>query len=1039
MFRKLAIVLMLLMVPTIAMAQLTEVGKTPKTVTNADVVGLTYWCNDTIWTLEGFVYVEDGEKLVIEAGTIIKALPGAAGAASALIVSRGGQIYAQGTQCNPIIMTSVEDDLDDPNDIPLPPGGAGRALWGGLLLLGRATINDPLGVNSIEGLPAGDPRNEYGGTNDDDNSGVLKYVSVRHGGSKFGDANEINGISLGAVGRGTIIDYVEVYANLDDGIEFFGGVPQVKHAVIGFVGDDDFDYDEGFRGCAQFVMAIKDSLDSDQCGEHDGGGQRSGVDDCVEPYATPLFSNFTYIGAGANEAGGNEDGGFNIRDNAGGGYFNSIVTEMNGPAFTGIEWTPPGEKLCEGSRERLSVGDLYFENNLFWATDGLYDAGEPWVEDSVFGHLTADPNTPDRDNDEANPDIASIDWDAFDHGLDPRPDPLGEAMRGWLDPVANFNPPANPGLTWSGFFEVVDYMGAFDPNGQLWVNNWTALAHYGYLVEEQVDCLACQTDDNKPTVTVTSASIDGFTVWDRNNVYEMDGFVYVDDTDTLLIEPGTIIKSPPGQAGAATAMIVQRDGLLYALGSENCPIIMTSIDDDIDDLNDIVLPPGGAGRALWGGLVMLGNATINDPLGENSIEGLPVEPRNEYGGSDDNDNSGVLKYVSVRHGGSKFGDANEINGITLGGIGRGTIIDHIEVFANLDDGIEFFGGVPQVKHAVIGYVGDDDFDYDEGFRGCAQFVLAIKDSVDSDQCGEHDGGGQRSGVDDCVAPYATPCFSNFTYIGAGSNEAGGNEDGGFNIRDNAGGGYFNSVVTEMNGPAFTGVEWTAPGEKLCEGSRERLSVQDLYFRNNLFWATDGLYDPAETWVEDSIFNDPGCDCGDQTGQYPNMVGDVNCDGGTNPTDVAFLVQFAYKQQDARCDKPLCPYETGDVNCDGGVNPTDVAFLVQFAYKQQDALCDPCRQNLELDPGLGCMAWYPLLPGETLDPVPDVGGNADGFWIHPYGIYDPPANPTLDDDSDWQRFFQTVTYIGAFEPGVAVEDSWIANWSFLYRSTMGTCR
>jgi hypothetical protein len=859
MHRKLVILLVLALLPSIALAQLTESGKVVDTVTSTDIVGLTYWTSDTIRVLDGFVYVENGEKLIIDAGTIIKALPGQAGEASALIVARGGQLFAEGTQCHPIIFTSVDDNLDDPYDIPLPPDPAGRALWGGVLLLGRAQINDPSGENSIEGLPETDDRNKYGGTNDDDCSGILKYVSIRHGGSKFGDANEINGLTLGAVGRGTIIDYVEIFANLDDGIEFFGGAPEVKHIVVGFVGDDDFDYDEGFRGAAQFVFAIKDTSDSDQSGEHDGGGQGEGVPEDVTPYATPCLSNVTYIGAAANGNSANADGGFDIRDNAGGAYFNSIIANQNGPAFKGVEDLPPASGA--DSRERLSVGDLYFQNNLFWAVTQLHNPAHTWVADSIFGDGSA--GKPDRDNDLDDPELAGLNWGAFTNLLDPVPSTTGPAAtRIWVEPTSVYQPVSNwPGFVdWTGFFEPVDYLGAFAPGEELWVNNWTALSHYGFLPEpvaqtgeEWTCCVACQSDNNKLEITENEFTIDGFTVWNRENVHVMNGFVYVEDGDTLLIEPGTIIKSPPGQAGEATALIVARGGLIYALGSPTCPVVFTSSSDDTDDRFDIPLPPDPAGRALWGGVVILGRATINDPSGVNWIEGLPqTDSRNQYGGTDDADNSGALKYISIRHGGSKFGDANEINGLTLGAVGYNTIIDGVEIFANLDDGIEFFGGMPMVKHVVIAFVGDDDFDYDEGFRGRAQFVFGIKDTVDSDQSGEHDGGGQGEGVPDDVEPYALPLISNVTYFGAAPNGNSANANGTFNIRDNAGGGYFNSIFAEQNGAGIKNIEDLASGHD----SRERLSVGDLHFENNIFWNLQGpLHTAAQTWVADSIFGD----------------------------------------------------------------------------------------------------------------------------------------------------------------------------------------
>lgn len=467
MYRWLLLIIALTLVPLTITAQVSDDGKPVKVVTDVDIDGLTYWSSDTVWNLSGFCYVEDGEVLIIDPGTIIKSNPGQKEDATALIVARGGRIYAEGTKENPIIFTSISDDVDDPYDIPLPPSSLGRALWGGLVMLGQATIADPAGENDIEGLPVGDSRNLYGGTDDDDNSGVLKYVSIRHGGSKFSDANEINGLTLGGVGRGTTIDYVEVFANLDDGVELFGGTVNVKHMVLAFGGDDQLDYDEGWRGGAQFVFTIADTLDSDCYGEHDGADSPEDQ----TPYATPLLSNVTAIGVGNASASINSKC-FNIRDNAGGAYFNSLFAHHKG---TGIRV----EDLASGhdSRERLSVGDLKFENNFFWDIQGgLYSTSEPWVDDSIFSGVPALANT------ETDPQFDGIDWGP-NTLLDPVPNGTSPAAGTWVDPVANFNPPANPSLTWTGFFETVDYMGAFEPGINIeesWVANWSFLHCAGY-------------------------------------------------------------------------------------------------------------------------------------------------------------------------------------------------------------------------------------------------------------------------------------------------------------------------------------------------------------------------------------------------------------------------------------------------------------------------------------------------------------------------------------------------------------------------------
>ena len=164
------------------------------------------------------------------------------------------------------------------------------------------------------------------------------------------------------------------------------------------------------------------------------------------------------------------------------------------------------------------------------------------------------------------------------------------------------------------------------------------------------------------------------------NIYVLKGFVFVNDGQTLTIEPGTVIKGQSGQAENSSALIVARGGKIMANGTAEEPIIFTALADDLAKTNDI---PTDA-RGLWGGVILLGNAPINHANGETNIEEFlaDIDPRSLYGGDDASDNSGQMSYVSIRHGGTNIGAGNEINGLTLGGVGSGTKLSHIEVFGN---------------------------------------------------------------------------------------------------------------------------------------------------------------------------------------------------------------------------------------------------------------------------------------------------------------------------------------------------------------------
>ncbi len=231
-----------------------------------EIAGEVTWSPENVYVLKTRVTVLDGAVLTIEPGTVIKGEPGQGAAATSLLIARGGQIQAVGTATAPIIFTSADDDLS-PDDIAAGNFGspnldpAETGLWGGLLILGRAPISaqnendEDVTEVQIEGIPSSDTNGLYGGTNEADNSGTLKYVSIRHGGSEIGAGNEINGLTLGAVGTGTTIDHLEIVGNQDDGIEWFGGDVDVSEVLIWNSNDDGLDTDQDWQGtCSNFII-----------------------------------------------------------------------------------------------------------------------------------------------------------------------------------------------------------------------------------------------------------------------------------------------------------------------------------------------------------------------------------------------------------------------------------------------------------------------------------------------------------------------------------------------------------------------------------------------------------------------------------------------------------------------------------------------------------------------------------------------------------------------------------------------------------------
>jgi hypothetical protein len=230
----------------------------PQSITGEITVNTT-WTNDRIWVLNQKVVVKSGVTLTIEAGTIIKGSEGQGSLASALVIARGGKIMAEGTATQPIIFTSINDNIAVGQTAGTNLTAADNGLWGGLLIMGNAkgSFTGDVSEFNIEGIPASDSFGLYGGTNDADNSGSLKYVSIRHGGAEIGEGNEINGLTLGCVGSGTVIQNIEVVANYDDGIEFFGGSVNVTNALVWSVGDDGLDIDQAYSGTITNAMVIQ--------------------------------------------------------------------------------------------------------------------------------------------------------------------------------------------------------------------------------------------------------------------------------------------------------------------------------------------------------------------------------------------------------------------------------------------------------------------------------------------------------------------------------------------------------------------------------------------------------------------------------------------------------------------------------------------------------------------------------------------------------------------------------------------------------------
>ncbi len=259
--------------------------------------------SDKMWTLQGRVSVINGATLTIEAGTIVKALAGTGSNASCIIISRGSMINAQGTAEQPIVFTSVADDIEIGQLFGTSLNENVNGLWGGLIVLGNAPISASGNMLSvqIEGIPASDPSGLYGGDNPNDNSGVLSYISIRHGGANIGEGNEINGLTLGGVGSSTVINNIEIVANQDDGIEWFGGNVNCSNLLVWGTGDDCIDIDQAYGGNIDMVLIIP-TTNTDHVLEIDGGeGQLNTpfvIENCEVLYNNTSEAHFRADAAG---------------------------------------------------------------------------------------------------------------------------------------------------------------------------------------------------------------------------------------------------------------------------------------------------------------------------------------------------------------------------------------------------------------------------------------------------------------------------------------------------------------------------------------------------------------------------------------------------------------------------------------------------------------------------------------------------------------------------------------------------------------------
>lgn len=560
-------------------------GASAQTIVSADVTTDTTWSGEVI--LEVPIFVRDDATLTILPGTLVRGQPrsgpvvpgSTVGTPGALIVTQTGRIIADASASNPIIMTTaavdndldgVADDLDGdgfedsypgyqpgscpacipdatpsflddtPTTAPLAPlnsaGNANVALWGGLAILGNAPTNNAdvagvgYGKTTLEGLtvPGFPPAlATYGGIRPHDNSGILRYVSVRHAGDEIGNGNELNGISLGGVGDGTIIEHCEVYANFDDGFEWFGGTVNGKYLAVFFVGDDSFDLDEGYTGRNQFLVTFMSffnenggtpfgSASGDKACECDGDNfvADSKVDDVnvridvtktviptgVEgvdpadqlenlawPLSHPALYNMTVIGS-TPDAGSDftpvspasTNRGIQFRNGFAGEVLNTIV--VNTGAETCIE---VDTGVGDGSVDTITFVD---EDQVRLVASTCADGGAlGTAEQDVVANGDAAVAAGKYNGGSANVLVGFAGLANEDTTFDPQGDASGKLNASLksapIDPRPTGTVGVDGGVSASdgGLDASATFRGAFDRTRPLWTNDWTTLSIGGLL------------------------------------------------------------------------------------------------------------------------------------------------------------------------------------------------------------------------------------------------------------------------------------------------------------------------------------------------------------------------------------------------------------------------------------------------------------------------------------------------------------------------------------------------------------------------------
>ena len=399
----------------------------PVVVVTGEITGTANWTSNNYYVLRGAVFVNDGATLNIAAGTRVI---GEAGSVGTLVVLRGGRLNAIGTRTAPIVFTSDQ-----------AVGNRARGDWGGLIINGRAPVN----LEGGEGAGEGDT-GVYGGTNPNDTSGTMRYVSVEFAGVEFSPDNELNGIAFQGVGRGGSYEYIQVHMNRDDALEWFGGTADIKYAVASNAADDSFDWTFGWSGRAQFIAITQRGDDADNGIEADNNEFNNNL----LPRSNPQIYNITLCGDPDRVEGPEGPRGANFRRGTAFTMRNFLVTGFKSVGF----------QLSDASTTaQVSNGTSQMGSGVAWGMPtNMHSSVVPFITSGQFPNIRLGAT-------DAQVGISMT--GCADHE-NPGFQPSGVATLagGQITPI---QPPND------GFFEAVSFIGAVPPSpADNWMTGWTA-------------------------------------------------------------------------------------------------------------------------------------------------------------------------------------------------------------------------------------------------------------------------------------------------------------------------------------------------------------------------------------------------------------------------------------------------------------------------------------------------------------------------------------------------------------------------------------